>query len=59
VPACLGILIGDIFRINNVKVHYTKYDELIDVIASYAEYYKASILSNNSRLVRLFPKATY
>jgi len=40
VPACLGILIGDIFRKNNVKVHYTKFDELIDVIASYDEYYK-------------------
>lgn len=55
----MKILLGDMFKKQNIKVHYSEYLECDDFIASYAQFYKADILSTDSDIACGFPEATY
>jgi len=52
IPQGANLIIGEIFKINGVKVHYSLEADCDDTIASYAQFYSGSILSKDKDMFR-------
>lgn len=53
VPYCFKVIIGDMFKNMDVKVHYSSIDN-DDTLAAYAYHDNAAILSNDQDFFRYF-----